>query len=343
MRRLAPRAFVAGLILLSLGVSPNQAAPARDALEECHLGPARQGLCLVLGAPPSLLPVRVGRTALPPPPDPTTLRQLIAESPEGLGSLSIGEPDNGALLGGQQLSSGRLWRVRNAREAWATSETLAYLKAAIEAVEAELPGSVPLLVGDISRRGGGPLNRHRSHQSGRDVDLGWYLKGAEASHFRLASARNLDLPRCWALVRALVTRTDVEHIFMDAAIQRLIFRYALGRGEDREWLMRVFGSPGGRSETIVQHEPRHRDHLHVRFRNPRAQAWGRAAYPLLVEARLALPPSVIHRARPGDTLGALARRFGTTVSAIRRANGLRSSLIRAGHRYRIPTRFAGAR
>jgi hypothetical protein len=135
----------------------------------------------------------------------------------------------------------------------------------------------------------------------------------------------------------------VEYIFMDAAIQRLLFSYALGRGEDREWLMHVFGSPGGRSQTIVQHEPRHRDHLHVRFRNPRAQAWGRAAYPLLVEAGLALPPSVIHRARPGDTLGALARRFGTTVSAIRRANNLRSSLIRAGHRHLIPTRFAGAR
>jgi penicillin-insensitive murein endopeptidase len=343
MRRPARRAFVAGLMLMSLGIFPADGAAADDALGECHLCPARQSLRLTLGAPPSVLSVRVGRTRVPPPPDPATLKRLIAESPEGLGSLSIGEPDNGALLGGQQLSSGRLWRVRNAREAWATSETLSYLTAAIEAVEAELPGSVPLLVGDLSRRGGGPLNRHRSHQSGRDVDLGWYLKGGEASRFRVASARNLDLPRCWALIRALVTLTDVEHIFMDAAIQRLIFRHALGRGEDREWLMRVFGSPGGRRGTIVQHEPRHRDHLHVRFRNPRAQAWGRAAYPLLVEAGLALPPSVIHRARPGDTLGALARRFGTTVSAIRRANGLHSSLIRAGHRYRIPTRFAGAR
>jgi len=267
---------------------------------------------------------------------------LIADTPERLGSLSIGRPDNGALLGGRRLVDGHLWKVRNPKEAWATAETLVYLAAAIRSVEAHLPGSPPILVGDLSRRGGGPLNRHRSHQSGRDVDLGWYFADGEARHLRRATARNLDLARCWALVRALVTEHKVEYIFMDASLQRLLFSYALGQGESREWLMDVFGSPGGRSETVVQHEPRHRNHLHVRFFNPRAQAWAVAAYPLLVEAGAAPPPSVVHRARPGDTLGALARRYGTTVSAIRHANGLRSSLIRAGRRYRIPTRFASA-
>jgi LysM repeat protein len=45
---------------------------------------------------------------------------------------------------------------------------------------------------------------------------------------------------------------------------------------------------------------------------------------------------VHHRVSKGETLGKLAKRFGTTVKAIMRANGLRSTLIQARRVYRIP-------
>jgi penicillin-insensitive murein endopeptidase len=44
----------------------------------------------------------------------------------------------------------------------------------------------------------------------------------------------------------------------------------------------------------------------------------------------------MHRVRKGETLGMLARKYGTSVDAIKRANGLRSNLIRAKQSYRIP-------
>ncbi len=44
----------------------------------------------------------------------------------------------------------------------------------------------------------------------------------------------------------------------------------------------------------------------------------------------------LYRVRPGDVLGRIARRHGTTVAAIRAANGLRSSRIRVGQRLRLP-------
>jgi penicillin-insensitive murein endopeptidase len=47
---------------------------------------------------------------------------------------------------------------------------------------------------------------------------------------------------------------------------------------------------------------------------------------------------VKHRVRQGETLGSLARRYGTSVNAIRAANGLRSSQLRAGRSYTIPIR-----
>ncbi len=51
-------------------------------------------------------------------------------------------------------------------------------------------------------------------------------------------------------------------------------------------------------------------------------------------------PYVIHRVRRGETLSHIARRYGTSVRAIMRLNGLRSSrFIRAGWKLKVPTRY----
>jgi membrane-bound lytic murein transglycosylase D len=54
-----------------------------------------------------------------------------------------------------------------------------------------------------------------------------------------------------------------------------------------------------------------------------------------------IPPDVVtdrHTVRPGDTLGAIARRYRTSVNAIKRLNGLNSNLIRPGQVLRVPSR-----
>lgn len=54
-----------------------------------------------------------------------------------------------------------------------------------------------------------------------------------------------------------------------------------------------------------------------------------------------IPPDVVtdrHTVRPGDTLGAIARRYRTSVNAIMSLNGLRSNLIRVGQVLRVPSR-----
>ena len=45
-----------------------------------------------------------------------------------------------------------------------------------------------------------------------------------------------------------------------------------------------------------------------------------------------------HTVRSGDTLGAIARRYRTSVNAIKSLNGLRSNLIRPGQVLRVPSR-----
>jgi membrane-bound lytic murein transglycosylase D len=55
-------------------------------------------------------------------------------------------------------------------------------------------------------------------------------------------------------------------------------------------------------------------------------------------SRPAAPAARQYRVRRGDTLSAIAQRHGTSVRAIRQANGLRSDRIRAGAVLRIPVR-----
>jgi murein endopeptidase len=270
-------------------------------------------------------------------PDPETLLDLAQHDPKALGPLSIGTPDAGLLVNPLPMPTGALWNVRNPRESWGTDETIDFIATAIDAVEARYPGSPRLVIGDVSRPDGGRLNRHLSHQAGRDADIGFYYRRGEMETFVAARERDLDLPRTWELVRALVTETDVERIFIDRSLIAVLYRHALEEGESRAWLDDVFGRfPDDKG--IIQHERRHKDHMHVRFYNRRAQERGRIVYAVLVEDGVVPPPTVRHRVRSGETLGHLARQYGTSVRGIRAANGLHGSLLRAGHSYVIPVR-----
>ncbi|HVU01975.1 MAG TPA: penicillin-insensitive murein endopeptidase [Polyangiaceae bacterium] len=264
------------------------------------------------------------------------LEERIGRDLPSLGSMSVGRPNGGLLVNGVQLSDGDAWTVVAPGEAWATEETSEYLKTAIHAVTARFPDSPKLAIGDVSARGGGYLKPHLSHQSGRDVDISYYYRGG-GRWYQRATAENLDLARTWAFVRALVTLTDVDLLLIDHSIQALLRDYAESIGEDRDWLGLLFKGRGA-VPPIIRHAPGHATHLHIRFYNPIAQETGRRAYPVLVRRGLVKvgPQYFVVTARKGDTLARLAKRYDTTVRAIRRANNLRSTLIQAKRTYRIP-------
>ncbi len=274
--------------------------------------------------------------------DPEALLRLARSGVAALGPLSIGTPDAGLLLNPVPMPSGPYWRLRHPLDAFGTAETIAFIVTAIEDVEARFPGSPRLVIGDISRCDGGQLSRHRSHQAGRDADIGfYYAKGGLADFATARRARELDLRRTWALVRAFLTDTDVERIFLDKSLIAVLYAYARStENEDRDWLDDVFGRLGGDQKGIIQHVKGHKDHMHVRFFNQKAQEYGRVAYPVLVEEGALPPPRLTHRAHRGETVASLAARFHTTPAAIREANRMRSSTsrLRTGHSYVIPVR-----
>lgn len=273
--------------------------------------------------------------------EPRELDRRLREDPASLGSITIGQPSAGGLFNAVQMPPGDGWVLVDASHAWGTQETIDYLVASIEAVHAEFPDSHPLYIGHISARRGGPLSPHVSHQAGRDVDVSYFYADEKAARwYARAHAGNLDRARTWAFVRALVTLTDVELILIDHSLQALLREHALAIGEDPEWVESLFRGKPGKLRALIVHAKGHATHLHVRFYNPIAQETAHRTYELLVEQGLVKPPTafVKHRVKKGETLGMLARKYDSTVGAIRTANGLRSNLIRAGREYRIPKR-----
>jgi murein endopeptidase len=285
------------------------------------------------------------------------IAQKARQDPASLGSLSIGTPNVGYLLNGVEMPSGEHWKIIGAPSTWGTQETVDFISRAILAVNKRFPNTPPLFIGHISARFGGYLSPHKSHQAGRDVDLGFYYS-REARWFERAHAQNLDVPRTWALVKAFILDTDVEMIFIDTSIQHLLARHAASAGEDPAFLDRVFQIRAKSPTPIVRHVKGHATHLHVRFHSPLAQELGRRAQrhfkrPAAALTKAPRPVPALagkgqkepvldsvhykaHKARSGDVLVHLAKLYGTTPEAIMQANGLRGHALKIGHTYRIP-------
>jgi len=169
-----------------------------------------------------------------------------------------------------QLDLGDAAYIKRPQNAFGTAHTVRLLTQVVRQYKARHRNGPRVLIGDISRRGGGPLTSHRSHQTGKDVDVGYVLKGAAAHSTRFAGvdASNIDLAKTWTLIDAFLDTHEVVYIFMDYRIQELLYEHALEHGTPRQVLDEVFQYPRGRGRNhgIIRHWKSHKHHFHVRFR-----------------------------------------------------------------------------
>ncbi|HVY48284.1 MAG TPA: penicillin-insensitive murein endopeptidase, partial [Minicystis sp.] len=296
--------------------------------------------------------------------DDAAFAAALKHDPASLGPMSVGRPSAGLLVGGVQVPESPAWRLVDPAHAWGTQESVDSIARAVQHVRDRFEDTPPIAIGHLSARRGGPLSPHKSHQSGRDVDIGYYYT-TNAPWFARATAQNLDRARTWELVKAFAD--DAEMIFIDTSVQKLLREYALAHGEDKALVDRLiqFGSPNRR--TVVRHIPGHATHIHVRFTSPMACEIGARAEPLyraeLERVALAArqraqaehhagrsskaapaandkgkPNYFEHRVRPGDTLYRLAQRYGVSVDAIQHANGLKGFALKPKMVLRIPTK-----
>lgn len=196
---------------------------------------------------------------------------------------SVGLPYQGVLDGASQLPPiGNGYRLlRPSGRSYGTASLVSTIRFAASEVARQRPGP-PLVVGDLSAPGGGQITNHRSHRTGRDVDLLFYvttLAGApvESPGFIPFGADSLamahagphgrlwvrfDLARNWLLVKALLSApsSEILWIFVSRPIEALITEYAFALGEDPVLVWQA--------ENVML-QPRnalpHDDHFHVRI------------------------------------------------------------------------------
>lgn len=191
-------------------------------------------------------------------------RLLVYRYQPRLPSMSRGTASRGRLVNGMPMPEGDHWIVRHTSRAWGTNETISHLIRGFTATAEALPGGGTPLVADISRRRGGRFRPHRSHTSGRDVDVTFYRNDVVSTpQFTRTRRTTLDHARQWYLFKYWIERDLVTYIFVDNRLQRSLYDYAASQGEDPELLAEAFGAPRGRG--ILRYSPGHDDHFHVRF------------------------------------------------------------------------------
>jgi len=203
------------------------------------------------------------------PPDPSVAwRSLIASSR----SESVGKASRGRLKHGRRMPGrGEGFVRKNDKAAWGTDETVALISWAALEMTRRYPGTVPMVVGDLSDEDGGRLRPHLSHQSGRDADVGYYFLGNKrVTHFRTATRKDLDAEKTWTLLELLIATGQVQYFFIDRRLHKPLFRHALAMGWTEVEARKLFEAPIGRAKRsgIIRHIPGHKHHFHVRFRCP---------------------------------------------------------------------------
>lgn len=184
-------------------------------------------------------------------------------------SESVGGAACGRLVNGVVLPEHRGYEIRNPARSYGTEETVEQIGAAFDAVLAAFPGSPRTRVHDLSLPEGGPMDDHRSHQSGRDVDIIYYQRRCPGGlcPFRTVEPRELDVARTWTLLEHWLRTGAVELVFIDYALQEPLYEHARAHGATRGQLARWFQYPRGPRDPagVIRHFPNHRNHLHVRF------------------------------------------------------------------------------
>lgn len=210
--------------------------------------------------------------------DKSRAKKAKADASSKGAASSIGAPNQGRLGKGARLRPTKHLEIRKNARTWGTPELVKAIKRAAAAVAREHRGS-KMFVGDLSAKRGGSIEGHNSHQSGRDVDIAFYVSNSkgdavhprrfvafdDAGRGRSLTWARFDDARNWTLVEALLTdeQAGVRYIFISNALKARLLAYAAKKKVSAELITKAAGalvSPAGADV--------HDDHMHVRIACP---------------------------------------------------------------------------
>ncbi len=222
---------------------------------------------------------------------------------------SVGSPTEGKLMGGSHLEEAPYLRVLPSHASgdvrWGVEPLVQAIDRAARSVRAKYPDSVAS-IGHLSRSGGGEIDRHRSHESGRDADIAFYARNRNgktlipdaltqfredgaAAHWKGAF---FDEAKTWTFIQSLVSdpQARVTHIFIASHLRRRLLEYAEKNGAPAGARIRAASLMMQPTGSLP-----HDDHFHVRVACPMGQKG-------CIE-RPAAPKRAKHKKRPGRRRG----------------------------------------
>jgi LysM repeat protein len=182
------------------------------------------------------------------------------------GAVGIGPPQDGRLVNGEQLPSSQVYTLRLPPSSYGTSHAVSQVVLATASFARKSDYARPLVFGSMSGKHGGPLAGHRSHQSGRDLDIALPLAESVPDFYPITPER-VDWRALWHLVVALAETEQVVVIFFDYALQEHLHAAAVKLGVDEPTRERILQYPRGSKASggLVRHWDGHQAHIHVRF------------------------------------------------------------------------------
>lgn len=210
----------------------------------------------------------------------TSARPRVSLPVAPASTTSVGHPYYGKLRDGIRLDAeGPFHRVQDStvRRDWVygTGYLVRGLLVSAEAIGRLAPGGQPLVIGNLSRKGGGDIHMSMSHNSGRDVDLAYYAsdrdgKPVESKYHRFGpSGRSrsqpglyrLDLGSNWTAIKTLIVNPEFELQWVIVApwIEDLLIAHARTLREPEDLIRRA--------QRLMMQPPwakPHDNHIHIR-------------------------------------------------------------------------------
>jgi penicillin-insensitive murein endopeptidase len=198
-------------------------------------------------------------------------------------SLSVGSPIGGFQLRAKRLRANQTLALKNQerRTAYGHPSLVLMLQRSAKQMSREAAGAI-LLVGDLSSEQGGPLAGHRSHQSGRDADVGFFVTDAKGRPQRIdrfvpfgrdgraldGSGLLFDDYRNWLLIQMWLkdARAGIKYVFVAKPLRERLLAFATSRPAFRK-------HAAAAAQLLIQpsNSADHDDHFHVRITCPRGQ------------------------------------------------------------------------
>jgi murein endopeptidase/LysM repeat protein len=183
------------------------------------------------------------------------------------GALSVGKPQRGRIENAVLIPQSVDYTCRSERLCWGSSYAVEGMQRAFANFRYESGYEGEIVIGSISRKFGRRFPPHKSHQSGRDVDIRLPILPT-VPDWRDPHRDEVDWMATWALVDALIDTGRVQTIFLESDLQRPLYEAARQLGRSHESLAGAITYPRekGKEWAIVRHSKGHDAHIHVRFK-----------------------------------------------------------------------------